>query len=165
VADLEHGARTARHAGLEFSVRIDRIDTLADGARVLIDYKTGIAAADWRGERPDNPQLPIYALLHPEALVAVAYGRVNAAACGFVAESERRGVFHPRGRPSSLEGLPTLAALITVWARRIEHLAADFAAGRAAVMPTAKACKSCSLHGLCRVPAALEDGEATAAHD
>ena len=41
------------------------MDRLADGARVLIDYKTGVATADWRGERPDNPQLPIYALLQP----------------------------------------------------------------------------------------------------
>ncbi len=153
---IEQGAQVARHAGLEFSVRIDRVDRLADGARVLIDYKTGIAAADWRGERPDNPQLPIYALLRPEALVAVAYGRVNAAECGFVAESERRDIFYPRSRQSSLEGLPTLAKLIEVWATRIEQLAADFSAGRAAVAPTVKACKSCSLQGLCRVPAALD---------
>ena len=64
---LERGKQVARHADLEFAVSIDRVDRLADGARVLIDYKTGNAAADWRGERPDNPQLPIYALLHPEA--------------------------------------------------------------------------------------------------
>jgi probable DNA repair protein len=153
---LEQGAQVARHGGLDFSVRIDRVDRLADGARVLIDYKTGIATADWRGERPDNPQLPIYALLRPEALVAVAYGRVNAAECGFVAEAERRDIFYPRSRQSSLEGAPTLAALIEVWATRIEQLAADFSAGRAAVAPTVKACKSCSLHGLCRVPAALD---------
>lgn len=154
---LEHGAQVARHGGLEFSVRIDRVDRLADGSRVLIDYKTGIASADWRGARPDNPQLPIYALLRPEALVAVAYGRVNAAECGFVAETERRDIFHPRSRPSSLEGLPSLAALIQVWGARIERLAADFSAGRAAVAPTAKACKSCSLQGLCRVPGALDE--------
>jgi hypothetical protein len=52
--------------------------------------------------------------------------------------------------------MPTLAALIDVWSRRIENIAADFAAGRAAVAPTLHACKSCRLHGLCRVPAALE---------
>jgi hypothetical protein len=157
VEQLEQGRQTARHAGLEFSVRIDRVDRLEDGARILIDYKTGMAGADWRGERPDNPQLPIYALLHPEALVAVAYGRVNAADCGFVAEAERRGLFKPRSPKSSLEGMSSLAALIEVWSGRIETLAADFAAGRAAVAPTLKACRTCHLHGLCRVPAALED--------
>ena len=157
VERLEHGAHLLR-ANLDFSVRIDRVDRLADGARVLIDYKTGNAGADWRGARPDNPQLPIYALLHPEALVAVAYGRVNAGECGFIAESERRGIFKERSGPSALEGEPNLGSLIEVWSLRIETLAADFAAGRAAVAPTLAACKTCRLQGLCRVPAALEDG-------
>jgi ATP-dependent helicase/nuclease subunit B len=157
VEELEQGTLTARHGGLEFNVRIDRVDRLADGARVLIDYKSGIAAVDWRGERPDNPQLPIYALLRPKGLVAVAYGRVNASECSFVAESERPAIFKPRGQMTTLEGLPSFAALIDVWSARIENLAADFAAGRAAVAPTLRACQSCRLHGLCRVPAALED--------
>jgi ATP-dependent helicase/nuclease subunit B len=157
VEQLEHGTRVARHGGLDFAVRIDRVDRLADGARVLIDYKTGNASADWRGERPENPQLPIYALSSPQGLVAVAYALVNAADCGFVAEAERAAIFKPRGRKSPLEGLTSLAALIEVWSRRIESLAADFAAGRAAVAPTLRACKTCRLHGLCRVPAALED--------
>jgi probable DNA repair protein len=159
VEQLERGSDVARHAGLEFQVRIDRVDRLADGARVLIDYKTGLAAADWRGERPDNPQLPIYALLRPAGLVAVAYGRVNAAECVFIAETDRPAVFKPRGQKSSLEGTASLADLIPIWAARIENLAADFAAGRAAVAPTLRACKTCSLHGLCRVPAALEEEE------
>jgi len=163
VEQLEHGTQLARHAGLEFAVRIDRVDRLADGARVLIDYKTGNATPDWRGERPDNPQLPIYALLRPQALAAVAYGRVNAGECSFIAETERPAIFKPSGRQSPLEGMPTLAALIDVWSLRIENLAADFAAGRAAVAPSVRACKTCRLHGLCRVPAALED--AVDSHD
>ena len=157
VEQLERGSEVARHAGLDFRLRIDRVDRLADGARVLIDYKTGKASPDWRGERPDNPQLPIYALLHPEALAAVAYGHVNAAESRFVAETDRREVFRRGGGTSSLEGEGSLAALIQVWSGRIESLAADFAAGRAAVAPTLRACKTCRLHGLCRVPAALED--------
>jgi probable DNA repair protein len=158
VEALERGKQVARLADLDFAVRIDRVDRLGDGARVLIDYKTGNAAADWRGERPDNPQLPLYALLHPESLVAVAYGRVNAADCSFIAESERPRVFKPRGQRSPLEGMEDLAQLMGVWSQRIESLAADFSAGRAAVAPTMRACASCRLQGLCRVPAALEDG-------
>jgi hypothetical protein len=157
VESLEHAKQVARHAGVEFAVRIDRVDRLADGARVLIDYKTGLASADWRGERPDNPQLPIYALVRPQALVAVAYGKVNAGECGFVAEAERSGIFKQRGQKSPLEGMPTLAALIQVWSERIERLAGDFATGRAEVAPTPRACSTCKLHGLCRVPAALEE--------
>jgi probable DNA repair protein len=58
VEQLEKGSEVARHAGLEFAVRIDRVDRLADGARVLIDYKTGMATADWRGERPTIRNYP-----------------------------------------------------------------------------------------------------------
>jgi ATP-dependent helicase/nuclease subunit B len=158
VERLEQGDQTARHGGLEFKVRIDRVDRLADGGRVLIDYKTGMATADWRGDRPDNPQLPIYALLRPESLVAVAYGRVNASECGFVAEAERGGIFKGRGRPSQMEGMPNFAALIATWSHRIEKIAAEFAAGDAQVAPTLRACASCRLQPLCRVPAALAEG-------
>ncbi len=158
VERLEEGAQIARHAGLEFSVRIDRTDRLADGARVLIDYKSGMAGPDWRGERPDNPQLPIYALLRRDALVAVAYGRINAAGCSFVTESERAGIFGAGSAITKMEGEPTIAALTEVWSRRIEKLAADFQGGRAEVNPTPQACRSCHLHGLCRIPSALDDG-------
>jgi len=156
VQALEGSDQIARFAGLEFRVRIDRIDRLPDGARVLLDYKTGAATVDWRGERPDNPQLPVYALLSPDALVAVAYAKVNAAEPGFVAESERREIL-PRTRRSELEGMATFADLVQVWSRRIERIAAEFGAGYAQVAPTIKACQSCKLQGLCRVPAALEE--------
>jgi ATP-dependent helicase/nuclease subunit B len=158
VESLEQDTQPAVFAGLEFRVRIDRVDRLVDGARVLIDYKTGAARPDWRTDRPDNPQLPIYALLRPDALVAVAYGRVNAGDPGFVAEAERGGIFSPSPRKSGLEGMPDFAALIDLWSQRVGRIAEQFAAGRAEVAPTLRACKTCHLHGLCRVPAALEEG-------
>jgi RecB family exonuclease len=157
VERLESGAATARHGGLEFPVRIDRIDRLPDGGRILIDYKTGAAEADWRGERPDNPQLPIYALLEPVDLVAVAYGKVNAGECGFVAETARGGLFKPRGKPTALEGMPDFASLLALWAQRLDRIAAEFAAGAADVRPTPHACASCALKPLCRIPGVFSD--------
>jgi probable DNA repair protein len=155
VVQLEEGGEVATFGGLQYRVRIDRQDELEDGARVVIDYKTGVATADWRGERPDNPQLPVYALLRPERLVAVAYGRVNAAESRFVFEAERGNVFkagdreHPR--KGAMEGEPSFAALIGRWHARIEAIASGFAAGDAAVAPTATACENCPLPGLCRI--------------
>ena len=158
VERLEEGSEITRHAGLDFSVRIDRIDRLPDGARLLIDYKTGSANRDWQGERPDNPQLPIYALLHRKSLIAVAYGKINAAECTFVAESERSGVF-PRKRATRMEGLESLAELLDRWSERIERLAMEFREGRAAVDPIPTACRTCHLHGLCRVPSTMDLSE------
>ncbi len=158
---LERDARLAS-AGLIFNLRIDRADRLLeDGARILIDYKTGNASSDWRGERPDNPQLPVYAVLNPESLIAVAYANVNAAEPGFVFESERVDVFRPGARKTSLEGADSLAALLDVWSGRIEALASGLATGQAQVAPTTTACRFCSLQGLCRVPSMLDDEEAS----
>jgi ATP-dependent helicase/nuclease subunit B len=151
VERLEGGVQRAIFGGVEFTVRIDRVDRLEDGARVLIDYKSGAVVADWRGDRPDNPQLPIYALVLPQALVAVAYGRINTSECSFVAETERGGIFKRTAQRTKMEGMDSLAALMCVWSQRIETLAAEFAAGRAAVDPTPQACESCHLQGLCRV--------------
>ncbi|HEY2686209.1 MAG TPA: PD-(D/E)XK nuclease family protein [Steroidobacteraceae bacterium] len=159
---LEEAAQVASFGGLPFRVRIDRQDELDDGSRVVIDYKTGTANPDWRGERPDNPQLPVYALLRPERLVAVAYAQVNAAVSHFVAESERGNVFKAnrgaQARKGAMEGEPNFAALIERWRVRIEAIALNFAAGDAAVAPTPSACQNCPLPGLCRIQS-LIDGE------
>ena len=151
VERLERGSETARYAGIEFTCRIDRVDRLADGARVLIDYKTGAVKPDWRGERPDNPQLPIYGLLCAPGLVAVAYGRVNAGGMGFIEESERTAVFAPGRNASKLEGFAGFSELLAAWHERIERLAAEFKSGAAQVAPTAQACRSCHLQILCRI--------------
>ncbi len=152
VEGLEPGRDVMALAGLEFSCRIDRIDRLADGARVLIDYKTGTKTRDWCGERPDDPQLPLYGLLYADRLVAVAYAQVNAADCRFVAESERAGVFAPRSDVTSLEGSANFQDLLALWRQRLERLAADLARGWAQVAPTPKACDRCGLQSLCRIP-------------
>lgn len=160
VEQLEQGTQVAHHGGLDFKVRIDRVDRLHDGGRVLIDYKTGMVAHDWRGDRPDNPQLPIYALLRPEGLVAVAYGEINASKCGFVAEHARPGVFKPgQKKSSSMEGMPDFPSLLSLWSERLETIAAAFAAGHAEVAPTPRACSSCTLQPFCRVPSALDEQE------
>ena len=52
--------------GLATDMRIDRVDQLADGQFVLIDYKTGSTNAsykNWLRARPIDLQLPIYATI------------------------------------------------------------------------------------------------------
>ena len=55
------------HAPLALNMRLDRLDVLPDGRRVVIDYKTGSelpdVLKDWMHPRPVNVQLPAYAAL------------------------------------------------------------------------------------------------------
>lgn len=60
------------------SVRIDRIDQLATGETVVIDYKTGATTLAGLQKLPlQDPQLPAYALCIDSNVSAVAYAEIN----------------------------------------------------------------------------------------
>jgi ATP-dependent helicase/DNAse subunit B len=66
VVASERDLKGVRVGPLRLNVRMDRVDRV-DGRLVLIDYKTGTAEVkQWMGERPDRPQVPLYALLANE---------------------------------------------------------------------------------------------------
>ncbi len=76
--------------GLQVRLRMDRVDTLAGGGRVLLDYKSGQAyPKQWLGERPEAPQLPLYAIAHPAPPVALAFVRVHSDEVGFAGVAAR----------------------------------------------------------------------------
>ncbi len=58
-------------AGLNLNVRLDRMDQLEDGSRVVIDYKGGAKLSkvltDWQRMRPVHLQLPAYAAVLEQA--------------------------------------------------------------------------------------------------
>ena len=143
-------ARTVEIGGLTVQVRLDRLDKLANGAYALIDYKSRAPKlGDWDGERPESPQVPIYAVTAREPLGALAFGQVR------TAENLFKGY-------SILEGaLPGVRAVepsvlndrIAEWRRVLEALGENFRAGRAEVDPKDrfKTCEICHLAALCRV--------------
>jgi len=139
---------------LTLSVRMDRIDRIegVSNGFVYVDYKTGFSAnpASWTGPRPDDPQLPLYALVsQPGELKGLAFAKVRAgkgmAWLGYQAEP---GIL-PMKRPSTVE----LDDLIEEWRSTLTTLAEDFANGRATVSPKdfAVNCARCAQRLLCRV--------------
>ena len=65
--------------GLKIAARIDRIDELADLSHVIVDYKTGKSSVSaWMGARPDDPQLPLYAITDTGPLAAVSFAVLRA---------------------------------------------------------------------------------------
>jgi len=153
--------RTLRIAGLELSGRIDRMDRLADGTHALIDYKTGsrVTPNDWLGARPDEPQLPLYAVTADEHVSAVVYAKLRRGdmkMAGFaIREKEFPGVKQAQSWSGLVEG----------WKSELAGLATRHAEGAAQVDPKhgLSTCRHCDLKPLCRVherlSALAEEGE------
>lgn len=163
--------------GLQLRVRIDRIDRLADGSLVVLDYKTGqVTPANWFGERPVEPQLPLYGVVSRAAsaevgagdagaeeagaagVAAVAYALVHAAGAGFSGVARETGILP--GLPPGCKGPLQQAsenwpAVLDDWAAELERLATAFREGAAAVDPKhgldTCARSYCELGPLCRV--------------
>lgn len=134
---------------LVLTVRMDRIDKVEDGF-FLVDYKTGHAAnpAHWDGDRPDEPQLPLYALnFEPEEVKGLAFAKVRAGR-----EMKWTG-YHAREGILPGAKVKDLPPLIEQWRSSLERLAEDFAAGKAHVHPKNMEinCKRCAQRLLCRV--------------
>lgn len=155
----EKELKDVRIGPLRLSVRVDRVD-IAEGAEIIIDYKTGLARpGDWLSERPEAPQLPLYAVLTDATqLEAVAFGQVRVgkdmSLQGF-ATSETAGIKMPRHRPANLE------RQVEEWRRVLTSLAEDFYHGDARVRPKSfpTTCTYCAQRLLCRVDAAAFEEE------
>jgi probable DNA repair protein len=154
--------------GLRLGVKIDRVDRLADGALVVLDYKTGrVRPSAWFGARPEEPQLPLYGVVSRSVsaggdIAAVAFAQIRPDRVGF--SGVVRGANVLPGLPSSRQAELKAAsehwpAVLDAWAAELERLAAAFSAGEAAVDPKhgLRTCKAsfCELAPLCRVREAL----------
>jgi len=139
--------RTLEAGGLAFAGRIDRMDRLASG-HVLIDYKTGRATPrDWLGERPDEPQLPLYAIAAKEDIAGVAFARIKTGEMRYMGLTREADLL-PQVKPAE-----SWNGLVDGWRRELDVLGREFAQGVARVDPKRelKTCRHCDLQPLCRV--------------
>jgi ATP-dependent helicase/nuclease subunit B len=158
-------------AGLVLSLRLDRVDSLAQGGELLIDYKTGPSSiAMWMGERPDEPQLPLYHLARPVLPEAVAFAQVRRGECGLSGLSADLEVAEGIARLSSsrfANAFRDWPALLAHWRVTLEALAIRFRSGAAPVDPKkgALTCRNCDLSTLCRVSEVVDRGSPTPAEE
>ena len=155
---------------LLLSIRMDRIDQIDDG-EVLIDYKTGNATPnDWLTDRPDAPQLPLYAILsEANRLKGVAFGMVRAGE-GRGLKGYAVGEDVLPGRLTRLKEAPTLEAQVERWRQVLVGLAEEFYAGEARVDPKQypATCEHCGQRLLCRLDVSLleeEEGDTDTANE
>lgn len=141
--------------GLNFTIRVDRVDRLQDGSRLLIDFKTGQPSkGDWKGTRPKEPQLPLYAVTEAtEAVGGIAFGRLRPGEVdfeGLAAEPEQvPGLKGPEEKPFRAGSWEELLA---AWEQALDELAGQIRSGDARVNPRRRAeCRDCHLKSLCRI--------------
>jgi ATP-dependent helicase/nuclease subunit B len=145
--------------GITVNAKLDRMDRLAAGGHAIIDYKTGVCATSaWMGERPDEPQLPMYALGGREDIAAVAFALVK------TGESRFKGIARApdlmpnvctidKDRGKAAKQYRDWDQLVAGWRVQLDATGLGFAAGDARVDPKRGpvTCENCKQHMFCRV--------------
>jgi len=164
VEHLEHEEErtfpTSHADPLTIRFRADRIDRVDDGAAVILDFKTSgtpKGPGRWKGERPAEPQLPLYmALIQDEGrrVDGIAFANLSARdACHLqgIATRQFSDKFGPPGRKKTRSAADYDDEVARLRAA-VEALAADYLGGDVRVAPRdAGVCKHCGSQALCRI--------------
>ncbi|MBN1684455.1 MAG: PD-(D/E)XK nuclease family protein [Gammaproteobacteria bacterium] len=139
---------------LNLKVRIDRLDKVNEHC-VLIDYKTGLTSVkDWFGERPNEPQLPLYATFMKTA--AIAFAQIHIKSVKFNSVSFVENLLPQNKIISHIKNVENNSSWdeqLQSWRKHLKKLADEFFEGWAKVAPKnpPKTCRHCALKSLCRI--------------
>ena len=135
-------------------LQVDRIDLLESGEKIIIDYKTGKTnSKHWFGERPKQPQLPIYCLTD-NTVDAISFAQVRIDELKFNGISDHEidiAGIKPAEKSTDFQHR-SWDELIEQWRITTASLADEFTQGLASVTPTYRdTCDYCELQQLCRI--------------
>ncbi len=152
-----------RFADLQINLRVDRIDELDDGRWLIIDYKTGSSTPlDWFSHRPNEPQLPLYCVIHSSSqeqpIAGLLFAQMRQDDLRFKGITEEADLVNQVNSFSKLNNADkaeTWSQQIAEWNDCLHSLAQEFSHGYAAVAPKnpVTTCAHCDLHTLCRINA------------
>ncbi len=149
--------RSIQVGDLTLNTRLDRVDELEDGQYIVIDYKTSKQSiGTMLGERPDEPQLPLYLVMAEEHAVGVAFACLKRGQVGFsaiVKEPDLLPGVKSFNDTTGCKHFISWEELIATWRYYLTDLAAGFASGDARVDPKKYpvTCIQCELQSFCRI--------------
>jgi probable DNA repair protein len=144
-------------AGLALNTRLDRVDELADGRRIVIDYKTRAPSVNaMLGERPDEPQLPLYLVAAEVNAAAIAFAQVRAGEMRYTALARDNDLLPDvKGFAESrhIDRYDSWEALVAAWFDALVSVVTDFSSGHSQVDPKKypQTCRTCDVSPLCRI--------------
>ena len=142
--------------GISVNGRIDRIDQTDAGGFVILDYKTGggtYGPGQWRGPRPERPQLPLYVNSQEEPVAAVAFALLRTGGCALKGYGARTSILAQR-RDMTAKYFAlgdTFNQHIDKWSGVLDEIGEAYADGIARVDPfPERVCDYCHLPAFCR---------------
>lgn len=148
--------------GIPLVIRYDRVDELDDKSLLVLDYKTGRTnLSAWAGSRPDEPQVPLYAVAQGERVRAAAFVQLNAQELGAKGIATNPDILSGLNAPESMPRLELpdrWQDIVEHWRVTLSRLADDFVGGDARVAPKSRSltCRYCDLHSLCRIRSQMD---------
>jgi probable DNA repair protein len=135
-------------AGLNFNTRLDRLDEMDNGDKIVFDYKTGSTSiSKWCATNITEPQLPIYSVTN------------NTQGAAFI-ELNSNGVSF-KGLSKDPDSLPKQSTRkgncqdwnkqVITWKNQLDRASQDFQSGQVQVAPNKTACDYCEFDLLCRI--------------
>ncbi|SMF55157.1 probable DNA repair protein [Alteromonadaceae bacterium Bs31] len=161
---FNEGRKTVKLANMPVHIRYDRVDELEDKSLFVLDYKTGkTEIRDWAGERPAEPQVPLYVIANEKLVSGAAFGQISTDEVQYKGIAESDNIAPRLLAPEKLKmDLPNnWHDILLHWRAVLEQLAKDFMAGSAAVDPKHinVTCAYCELKPLCRIKEKFESSE------
>ncbi|MCK5436033.1 MAG: PD-(D/E)XK nuclease family protein, partial [Nitrosomonadaceae bacterium] len=122
--------RSIELGGLALTTRLDRVDKLSNGQRIIIDYKTGASSVDvMYGKRPDEPQLPLYLVASESDAAAVVFAQIKTGKMKFI------GLARDSDHLPGVKADPEWKQRVVSWRTDLTRIAMSFYEGDARVDP------------------------------
>jgi len=150
----EEKTETVQIGELRLRMRMDRVDKTPDGKILLIDYKSGSATPNsWFGERPEHPQIPLYAMhLEPSG---VAFAQLKPGNMKFkgINDPDTGGFGFKTTKFTKETNCENWISLLAYWNKNLTQLSENFLSGQMQVDPlkAENTCRLCSLQTMCRI--------------
>ncbi len=139
--------------GIKMNLKVDRIDKLEGGQKVILDYKTGQGSSisSWAEDRIESPQLPLYSSTD-DSIDGISFAQVFPHKHRFIGLTTEEGMLPAvKTGISKSDAITDWSGWREHWQTALQNIALEIKQGVATITPAKNACQFCELTSLCRI--------------